>query len=376
VEQLELPADGTVEQKMRAAYDWVGDNLTRTDVRTFEEIEAGVGEGGGPSKSLVVDAMRDREGSRFALQLVLLAVAEELGVSGHIVLAADRTDWLFDRHLRSARQIDATFAAVDVAGDGSVFVLDPGSGLAFGDIPWRYSGSMALLPTKDGAMFVGLPFLGAGNSGSRHDVDLEILEEDDLLVAEWTATRFGQEAFDTRITVRRLAPEDRQDRLHEMCGAASDREILEATPERLDDLGGDFLLRCEVELPLSFRGGRDRRELDWRGPWLREPPELPDAPRIHPIEFNFPRSDKLVIWVAPPDGFVAIDPPPVEQFETEYGGYSFEIVREGDGYTIARHLYILSTTIDPEEYVALREFFERVRQTDRTAVEFRRSAAP
>jgi hypothetical protein len=375
MEAIAFPADGTAEQKMRTAYEWIESGFKRTDVKTFEEIEEARDDESSLG-NLLTRLLESGEGSPFELQILLIVVAQELGAEGHLLLVADRTSGSFDPALRSTRQVDATLAAISFTGGNDVWILDPGTGLVFGDFPWWFSGGLAMLATEDGAKYVKLPVTSSVNNLSRRAVELRFLDDNEVVGAEWTEAKTGQASLHPRRKLRRLAPEEREKRLENMCGADSDVDVVEAEVEGLEDFGDDLLLRCDVELLQTDLEQIDRYEFRWDGPWLGRLPDLSAETRTHPLIFDYPRTETVTISVRPPDLFEAGSPPSGAEFETAYGRYALDIRRDDDGYTIDRELELFRLSVPADEYDALREFFQRVEQADRTIVEFRRSEAP
>jgi hypothetical protein len=133
-----IAPDAPLDRNLRLAYDWI-----------IEDRYATTGGRTGPSSGSSVVAV----GSLERTDQLFIQVARRLGAEAHVVLAADRRERSWDEGLKSASQFDVGLVAVrpEGAGDEQAIVVDPSSGLPFGEIPWWVGGTQGMLAHRKGA---------------------------------------------------------------------------------------------------------------------------------------------------------------------------------------------------------------------------------
>jgi hypothetical protein len=111
------------------------------------------------------------------------------------------------------------------------------------------------------------------------------------------------------------------------------------------------------------------------GPWWPETPQFTSATRVHPVIFDFPRVDIVGIDIAAPHGFKPKEAPAPVTLESGFGRYQLAVAKTATGFHVDRALALSVLIVKPEEYGALRKFFDDVRRADETTVTFERDGA-
>ena len=355
------------------AYNWIGNNIVRTGLRTFEEVQ-GAAEDDEDTRDPVGQVMEARQGSALDIQLLFIAIAKALGAEGNLVLASDRRFNVWHRELRTWNQFDATLAAVRIPDQEGFTIVDPGSEMPYGEIPWWLTGASAVVLTKARAHPVTLPTADAKKNVAESTVSISFADDNDTMVTRWTETGKGQVGLGERRYLRRLSPDDRAERVDLLCGASPDVEIVKADVVGIDDLSHGLELHCELE-----RYGTTLEEdigvyyLEWGGPWLRELPDLPEGPRTHPVVFEFPRVDVVNLEIVAPEGYVPEDAPEPEKLQTPVGNYVLRVSRLEDRFKVERAVALFNLAIPVDRYDELRSFIEDVRRLDRSPLTFKRA---
>lgn len=352
----------TIGEKLRAAYDWIGRHVARpgSDVGTMEtlrQLDASV-------------AMHFSD----PLDDLFLEVARALGAEAHLVLAPDRRERLWDPDLKTLEQLPVSLVAVREPGapDDAAIIVDPSSGLPFGQVPWWSSGVRALLATKDDARPILVPPPEPADSTTRTEVGIDLDVERGELTADWESIAAGQAG----LTMAQQLGGRSEDERRSFCAEGPDSRTFRAD----FDVGLSMLtrLRCGVEIETAPAGSNvGRYAVGWTGPWIASLPDLPVGERVHPVLFSFPQVEFSDIELRAPEGFVPETPPEGRTVDGRFGKYKVQFSRTEDGYRIERALGQLVVVVPPSEYEALRAFFDDVRQADATQLTFvRRGLAP
>lgn len=375
-----LPA-GSVDERLRAAYDWIEKNVKRTAYLSAEEIEAGSKEGEEESKFSAKVVLERREGTALEVASLFAGMARKIGAEAHLVFAPDRTERYWDPNLRSLWSFDYVLVAVEppAEGGGKPVLVDPGSGLPYGDVPWWVAGVQGMICTSKGSKPIAIP-LGDGRKNTlQTKVSISFTDDLDGERATWTRTSTGQRAFGVRHRLRRSDPDERQREIEATCGAGGEIEVLEAGAEGLDQLGGDVRIRCKSERSgLGIDPEVDLANIEFGGPWLSVAPELgASAERRHAAVFDYQWVGAEEIVVNAPPGFEPEGKPfqPV-QVDSSYGRYTLRIDVAPTAYRVQRMLAFGAVLVPPADVAKLRSFVDEIRRHDRTALVFRKKSEP
>jgi hypothetical protein len=371
--EMELSGDVDQIEGLMRAYEWIGDNLKRTGLRTFEELQAG-SIGSDEGDDVIARVLDSREGSSVDLQLLFIAVARKLGAKAHLVFASDRRNNYWHESLKTMNQFDGTLVAVRPEGAEKYTPLDPGSGLRYGELPWWYAGQKALLLAMGDPGAISLPATAAQNNVADATVKIRFTEDNESTIAEWTRVGTGQVGLEERRYLRSLAPDERAERIDRLCGAGPDTEVVTAEVVGLDEVTHGLELRCESEdFDVSLFDETTSYRVGFDGPWLSQLPDLPEGARHHPVVFDFARADTVSVDIIAPEGFVPADPPSPQTIENSLGKYMLRVSRDADRFSIERALALFNIEVRVDRYDDLRAFIVEVERLDRTQLSFVRS---
>ena len=377
IARMALPAGAPLQDRLRAAYAWLDANVRRTDLRSAEELES-ADDTDPENAEQAKRVLASGEGTARDLDWLFVGIARELGASARLVYVADRTSNFFDPALRTVHQFSGTIVAVGAPEEplDRWALVDPGSGLPYGEVPWYFTGISGFVATGKQADTVKIPPSPPARSVSSTTATLSFVDGNEAVVASWTRTAKGQHGFDERRHLRDLDPGERERRVRELCGEATGSDVLVAETPGLDQTRGPLELRCEFE---REPGGLDERISRYSfpifGPWFVWLPDFSDERRVHPIVFRFPRIDVGTITMRPPEGFE-----PESGFDPvilngRLADYALTVETVDGAFKVSRNFVLKSLVVPPAEYAEFRAVLEKVRAADRASVTFRRAGA-
>ncbi len=383
-----VPPEAGLEENLRQVYDWIDANIKDRGSMTSEEAEevqaADEARQQKERKSAyahhrkwnsVEDLLKYKEGYDRHLDYLFIGFARKLGADAHLVMAPDRRVRYWDPSLMSLGQLPGTLVAVRPRGASleSATVVDPGSGLPYGTIPWANTAIKGLAVTPKGAREILLKHGSARDNLLGTQARIAFDPEGAAALVKWSETGTGQRGAGSRAMLRGSTPEERRERLEELCGAGGDFEIETAEAPGLEQAGASFSIACEGRIAnLALDAGRQEFSFVAGGAWIPPLPDFPAPSRVHPIVFDHPWMDISTIEVSAPPGFAPAEPPPPVTVVVPFGSYTLTARPIKDGFLIKREFVMEALTLKPEAYDQLRRFLEEARRADRAPVVFRR----
>ncbi|MBI3447439.1 MAG: DUF3857 domain-containing protein [Acidobacteria bacterium] len=372
---MKFTGDAKLLDKLRVAYTWLGAHRRNVLLGTSEESEADAEDDETDrKKSEALEPYEKRLLRPWAIAAEYVGIARVLGAEAHLILAPDRRDRYWDPGLLSEGQLDEYLVELRGPGDPDdrAIVVAPGWGLPFGVLPYWMAPSKGLLVTKEG----GRDYVLRGADPRLNVLETKAsisLDDPGEARASWTTTGAGQRGFREIRRLRISSPENRKKALDELCGASASLEVSKAAAPALDDVNAAYRLECEGRQSVPGAGeGREELPLHFDGAWIPEVPLFASPTRAFPIVFDYPWIDMASIEVVAPKGYAPAPAPPPVKLEAPFGSYALSVKATDRGYEIQRAFAMVSATLKPESYEALRKFLEDVRMADRTAVVFRR----
>jgi hypothetical protein len=380
IASMQIPAGADLPARLKAAYDWIGAHLSNTDLQTAEQVEASALDEKDeelPGRTLK-DLLERKEGPGWQLDYLFVGMARALGAEAEIVLAVDRTDHYLDEALLSAEQIDATLVAVRAPGDpdDKAIVVDPGSGLPYGHIPWWFSGLHGIASSPREARDIMLWPSDPRDNVSETTVSIAFDVKEGAANVQWTRTGSGQQGLAERRELRPMTPDKRGKRLEQYCGAGADFEVARAEAPRIQEMTEGLSVECEATLMAAgLQTGREEYRFGLDGPWFPDLPEFTSATRAQPVVFSFPHVDRTVMEIEAPEAMPGGTPPAPIRIESPYGSYSLSVIATPKGFHVERIFSLAVLGVPQNEYDPLRRYLSDARRADRTVLEFRRSEA-
>ena len=375
---MNIPATGDLQTRLKTAYDWIGTNLTNTTLRTREEIEATPDEPDKKDARTVKDLIASREGPGWQLDYLFLGIARALGAEADLVLAVDRTDHYFDPQLLSTQQLNTTLVVVraPTESDDARVIVDAGSGLPYGQVPWWYSGVNGLVANPNTAAIIPIRPSGAMENLSQTKVVIKFNTDEPTASIHWSRTANGQSGLLDRRQIRGMTPEQRVKRLDEYCGSSGDLEVSKAEAPAIEPSTGPLTIECDMTLMnTNMDEQTGEYQFSFYGPWIEPIPEFTTATRTHPIVFSYPRADRVTIDIEVPAGFNDRTLPSGVKLDTPYGRYVLDVKPTQKGFRVERLFSLVSLGAPAAEYAALSDYLTNVRRADQTILTFRKSEA-
>ena len=373
---MSIPADGDLHTRLRAAYDWIGANLTNTALRTSEEIESAPDDPDKKDARTVKDLLLAREGPGYQFDYLFMGVARALGAEANLVLAVDRTDHYYDPKLLSMEQLETSLVVVRVPGepDDKRMIVDAGSGLPYGQVPWWYSGVNGLVAAPKVAANILIRPSEAVENLSQTVAGITFNVDEGTAAVHWTRTADGQSGLRDRREIRAMTPEQRVKRLDEYCGSSGDFEVSRAEAPAIQENAGPLKVECNTTLMNTNLGAQvDEYQFSFYGPWIEAVPEFTSETRSHPIVFSHARADRTTIDIEVPEGFNDRTVPSPVKLETPYGRYVLDVKPTAAGFHVERLFSLTALGVPREEYATLRAYLSGVRRADQTILSFRKS---
>jgi hypothetical protein len=374
---MKIPEGAELRAKLRAAYDWLAANVRSTVLVTPEEEERVTDRKKHEDEMErrgFTEVLAAKEGLPRQLDDIYMGLARALGAEASLVLVTDRTDHYWDPDLLTLSQFDWSLVAVRAPGepDEKAILVDPGSGLPFGEIPWVVTGPRGLLTSEKGYREIPLPPSDLERNVSETRADLSFAGGS--VNARFSRTGSGQQGYLARRQLRRLPPAERQMRIDALCGAGASFDVSKAeAPKALVDVNAGFAISCEGTLSAPAPDeGVAHYGLKIGGPWFERVPFLPSATRVHPLVFDFPKIDATILAVGSPEGFAPGAPPPPVHLESAFGRYTLEVKVTSAGYEVDRRFWFGPLMVPPAQYANLRAFLTDVQAADGTTLDFKR----
>jgi hypothetical protein len=376
--QIDFSGSQDLDQRLRRAYDWLASNIQNSSAKTAEDkwVFSGKEKQAAPR---AMGMLEKKQAAPHELSWFFQGMAQALGAHAVLVLATRSDRHYFEPHILDAHQIDSTLVAVRGPSepDDSFRFLAPGSGLPYGQLPWWFTGSRALLADSKSARFITLPSSAPRHNASDTRAHLIVSASDPSLKADWSRTATGQQGYEQRLKLRGLLPGERRQVLGDYCGKRSGVEILRASAPDITSLEQGWHVECEADLrteePAPIKG---EFHAGFRGDWIEPVPELREESRVYPVLFQYPRIDNTMIEIETQEGLNPLDEPPPILIEGVFGSYSLFVRPVEHGYQIQRSFSLTTDSVPVTDYASLKDFLDRVGHADATVLRFGRGSSP
>jgi hypothetical protein len=380
IDGMKIPPGVDLEKKLRIAYDWILDNIRNLSLRSREEIDADAAADKKTKKEratleLARDVLAQKEGYGMQISHLFLAMARALGAEAHVVEVPDRSENYWDSGRLTADQFEGRFIVVGAPGAPreKSWVVDPGGGLPWGELPWWLTDVKGLLGTAEAAENFYVPPIDASQNAFESKVEMSFSAEDAVSI-KWTIVAHGQSGTSERRHLKSLPLTSRQKRLEELCGSSDRLEVSKATVGNLDKPRVPLEIRCEGTLSISgLTEETGTYEFTPDGPWNGGIPIFTEPKRVHPIVFKYARIDATTIDVTAPEGFTPKGDTPSAQLGGGVCEYTYSATTTATGYRVQRRFKLSATGIAIESYEPLRRVLGHAKEVDRTRLVFERA---
>lgn len=375
IRSMSIPDGADLKTKLRIAYDWLASNVKNTTLRMLEEQESDAGDDRN-ERNTAKWVLQAKEGTSTQIDFLYMGLARALGALAHIVRVPSRTENYWDQAMMSMTQFAGTLVAVREPGYPieAATIVDPGSGLPFGEVPWWFTGIKALVASSNGMSVALVPPTLAERNVETTKGRQTFAEDNSSLHVEWSRTYGGQQGYLERRNLRSITPGDRNVRLEQLCGASGRFEVGRAEPIDLETFTAPLQIVCEGELSIS---GISEKVTNYTfaidGAWIARLPDFPSKERRTPIVFEFPRTEHHTMEFSAPAGFEPSSGPLILKHPSPFGTYTLSIAPTETGCLVERDLILTPLTVAPDQYETFRMFLSEIKSGDSSRLEFKRS---
>jgi len=378
--EIPIPEGASLDEKLRIVYDWLYRNIETHPPEPKEGLAIYRGDWDWDRTVKVPTAgeiLRDKKGTDTDLNVLFLGFARVLGAEALLVMATDRSDHVWNQGVASMWQFDESLVAVRAPGTPfpQSTLVDPASGLPYGQVPWWVEGGVAFVAASTGFKELQIPHSTAEQNVSTAEVKITIDGPDEGAAVSWSRTGSGSSGLLDFYSLALANETEREKKRAKLCGAGADFELASSVSPSPEASGAHLTFTCEGDIPELPPGpDGDGFALGIEGPWVHHLPELVAAQRTHPLVFDYPRTERLVMDVVPgPDYDLAAEVEPV-RIDNPFGTYSLTVTPAEDGYRVERTLVLPHAELSPNRFPGFRRFVQLVQKADKTKLEFSRKA--
>jgi hypothetical protein len=322
------------------------------------------------------DVLTQKSGNSQEITLLYLALARAAGLTAYPMKVADRRYGIFNASYLSFGQLNATVVILDI--DGKDMVLDPGEKMCpFGTVIWHHAGAGGVRQTDKGIDSWATPLNVYGDNTVTRRAELTVAL-DGSVAGKLQFGMTGQEALHWRQRALRI-DEDSLKREFDHWIKTQIGTGLEAHVSRfarLDDPSGDLGAYATVTgsagsvtgkrilLPASFFLNSEDRAF------------ISQPNRQLAVDMHFAAQVKDGVLYHLPAGYsLEAALPPSSVPWPEHAVYQLKASAGANGVTVTDTLARAFTFIQPDEYSALRDFYQKVAAADQQQLVFS-TAAP
>ncbi|NDD63979.1 MAG: DUF3857 domain-containing protein [Acidobacteria bacterium] len=342
----------------------------------YISIQTGLGRGGGYRPHAAADIFAKHYGDCKDKANVMRALLKSLGIESYpvAIFSGDpnyvREEWpsplQFNHCIIAVRVSDDTRAATIIQHQqlGRLLIFDPtDDATVFGDLPHHEQGSLALIIAGKAGGLMRMPVTSPAARHLEREIEAK-LDSEGMLTARLTEKSGGQAAVkerrllrqDTRSAYNRLI-----ERWISSTAPGSKVQKLEPTDHTVD---GHFTLDVEFETP-AYAQSHLGKMLVFKPSIVSRKSTLllTSSARKHPVVLN-PEYFSEIVKIRLPAGFTVDDLPAPVELNRSFGNYALTCAAADGVLIFKRSLLLESATIPVDQYPAVRDFFERIRQAE------------
>jgi hypothetical protein len=362
VNQIVTPSD-SAEAKLRKIYARV--QKIRNTAYDIEKTEKEQKRENLKENENVEDVLKRGYGSSRQINRVLAGLARAAGFDAGIVFVADRNENFFNPQMEDPSELDAEVVWVHT-GDKDIY-LDPSARYyPYGMLPWPETGVHGLRLNKQGGDFIVTPDPKISDARLERHAELT-LDADGNLSGKVTIDYFGQSAC-----VRRT--EERED---DDAGKKKDMTsliqgwLLPGASFEVSKMAGwddnDAPVHIEGTLRMANFGTATGRRILVPVTIFRphQAKSFESAKRINVVYFHYPYTEHDALTLHAPDGYGLETAPPAQKTPEELAmDYSLTTSAQGSQLEVERRLNVKQIFFEVKTYVAVRSFFNEVKNND------------
>jgi len=324
------------------------------------------------------DVWRDQSGNGDEIALLYVALARAAGLNVAPMKVVDRSRAVFDEGILWSGQMNDYIAVAQL--DGKQVFLDPGEKFCpFGLLDWKHALSRGFLlndkPSVPTATITATPSVNYQASSIQRIADLT-LDESGGVTGTVRITLGGEEA----LYWRQLSLENDEDELRKRFNEWVKERIPQGVNADFDHFVGvadyDSMLLGTVRISGSV-GTATAKRFFIPGQFFEVNSKLPfvaQDKRTLPVDLHFARTEEDDVTYHLPVGYGMESGP--ETRDINWAGRAvlkIKTTHEKDTVNVNRTFAFIYTILDPQEYGALHNFYQKVAAADQQQITLNRS---
>lgn len=343
------------EDKIRAIYNFVATKIRYVGIELGQSAY---------QPSPASEVMKNLYGDCKDKTTLLITMLDHVGVKAFPVLLSPSPYERLDTDHPSLGQFSHMITAVPNSKGNYIWLDATSNTCSFGDLPDVNQGRKGFLIGDESGIFIDIPISPAGANQLILKTDMR-LDEEGTVHGEISMRTKGQYDLDSRLRYQQLTPNDWNEALaaelsHQFPGI----QVEWVTSSNLDNLD------IPVEMKVGFRVDDYAQPVDGRILLPLPIDEFGDyaelfaaTTRKHTLNLGYPMHVKKEISIELPDGWVAILPGKLTM-ESSFATVNRQFSRDGNFIRYELGFTLNKPMISPEEYLAAKQFFDRLAKED------------
>lgn len=313
-----------------------------------------------------------RSGNVGDINLSLIGALQAAGLNTEAVILSTRNNGFINKLYPVLSEFNYVVARVTV--NGSSYLLDATDPLLpFGLLPVRCINDQGrVISLKNPSFWLDLQ----ASQSEKSTINLDLnLQADGKIKGVLTQYSLGYEAYNKRKDIRKYnSTEEYVDALDEKWAKI---KILKSNIDNIDSLENPLIERYEVEMP-GF-SSMAATQLFFNPYLFNRITENPfkQNERSYPVDFGASSDKKVIATLTFPDGFEIVSQPKSQALSLPNKGGRFisQIETMGNKVIISQLTQLNNAIYAPEEYPYLKELYNRIIQTQKTDLIFRKKTS-
>ncbi len=345
-----LSTDG---EKMRAAYDWVNENLINL---TFVETEKKIKK----KKYENADkAIKSGYANRSGITYIFCDMLREMDIDAKICRVVDRDEnifvkdakyWQFDRMLVAVKNEEKEW---EFFAPGELYI-------PYGQVPWYSEGISALLGGAQSSLYVHVPFSNSHDNSSKRSINLTITDEFDVL-SNVHEKITGHTARSLRVILDDVKEAEYNNEIKDFIkDYLFDEEVDSITYENINTCKEPLYLKYSISFPNienELMGDRILiKPLEYMEK-ISNP--FVDDNRTLSIMFDYAYELHENVVLEFPDEMQIEAVPEDFMFKNQVGSCGVSFTKIGNKLSVQRIFRLDQTYFSPKNYQQIKEFFQQ-----------------
>ncbi len=345
-------------EKAKAIFDYIQHSFKWND---YVGIYSGAG---------VKKAYEAHSGSVADINISLIDALNSAGLNAEAVLLSQRGNGFVNELYPATNDFDYVIAKVNI-GDRSYFLDATDPLLPFGTLPLRcLNGKGRVFSLDKPSYWVDLNVPQKEKSTDSFDLTLQ---PDGKLKGTLTRYSIGYQAYETRVAIKKFNSADEY--VEDLGSKQAKLKILKSEIDNIDSLDKPVVEKYDVEINVFDKTNANRLSFNpfFMSKITTNPFKLTE--RSYPVDMGMPLEYRTILTIHLPAGY-AVDSPPQNLTEGMPGNGARFVTdyQSGDNsFTFSHVIQLNKSVYQPEEYSYLKEFFNKVIQSERAEMIFKKN---